>query len=510
MTLHTADLALLLAEMIVVGGVILGLFGARRHLGLGPVYLFVGALQYLQTVLAATLYLEPVSGLWVSPGSAVLFAGTVFAVLLMYLFEDIPSTRSFIVGVVVANLALTVLSVLSGWQLDHGHAANVLDTPRALFQVDPWVFGIWTVVLAVDALAVVVVFEFLGQRAPALHRLAKVALSLGVVLAFDATAFTFGAFWGQEGVVQIWISQLAGKGLAAGVYAAMAGAAFGLLRSPNFASDEREVLGILSFRERYLETLADNQRLGAELERRAELETELRRISDLKDEFVSSINHELRTPLTSIGASLKLLDAGVVGPLPEKGAELVQIASRNCDRLVRLINDVLDLQKIEAGEMPVAFERVSVSGLVARAIDDNLAFAAHHDVRLVVGSLPESDLAVDLDRDRILQVLTNLVSNAVKVSPVDAAVEIGAMSDGDGVLFEVVDSGPGIPDDLVPVLFERFSQAGGSDRVQGGTGLGLAISRGLIEQHSGAIGFDTKRGEGTRFWFTLPATQPTA
>jgi signal transduction histidine kinase len=228
-----------------------------------------------------------------------------------------------------------------------------------------------------------------------------------------------------------------------------------------------------------------------------------------KSEFVSTVSHELRTPLTSIRGSLGLLDGGAAGPLPDKAASLVRLASSNVERLVRLVNDVLDLQKIDAGRMEYAITAQDPADVVGAAAEGiaGLAAAAHVDVVTRVGARA----AVRGDRDRLLQVLTNLLSNAIKFSPADAAVVVSASDRTDAagapmVRFAVEDRGPGIPPDKLALLFQRFRQLDGSDsRRHGGTGLGLAISKTIVEQHGGRVGVESEPGRRTVFWCDLPA-----
>ena len=259
--------------------------------------------------------------------------------------------------------------------------------------------------------------------------------------------------------------------------------------------DEGEVLGFFS--------------LGTDI-------TELKRIDRMKTEFVSTVSHELRTPLTSIRGSLGLISGGVAGEIPTAVKNLVGIAKSNCERLIRLINDMLDSEKIDSGKMRLDLQVADLTPLIRQALAANEGFATQHRVKLELHAPPEA-LKVRIDSDRMTQVLTNLLSNAAKFSPADSTVEV-RLSRVPGsvrrVRVEVVDHGPGIPDEFRSRIFQKFSQADSSDTKQkGGSGLGLNISRALIEQMNGAIGFTSEAGVGTTFFFELPeckeAAQPT-
>ncbi|MEO5660081.1 MAG: PAS domain S-box protein [Polaromonas sp.] len=232
--------------------------------------------------------------------------------------------------------------------------------------------------------------------------------------------------------------------------------------------------------------------------------TELKRIDRMKTEFVSTVSHELRTPLTSIRGSLGLISGGVAGEIPEAVKNLVGIAKSNCERLIRLINDMLDSEKIESGKMRLDLQVVDIRPLIQQTLAANEGFAGQHRVKLQMLA-PDEALKVRIDSDRMTQVLTNLLSNAAKFSPPDSTVEVRLSRVARCVRVEVVDHGPGIPDEFRSRIFKKFSQADSSDtRQKGGSGLGLNISRALIEQMNGAIGFTSQTGVGTTFFFELP------
>ena len=242
--------------------------------------------------------------------------------------------------------------------------------------------------------------------------------------------------------------------------------------------------------------------------------TELRRIDRMKTEFVSTVSHELRTPLTSIRGSLGLISGGVAGEVPEAVKSLVGIAKSNCERLIRLINDILDIEKIESGKMRLDLQVVDLRQLVRQALVANEGFAGQHRVKLQLEA-PAEPLKVRIDCDRITQVLTNLLSNAVKFSAPDATVEVKLSRVAQRVRVDISDHGAGIPEEFRGRIFQKFSQADASDTKQkGGTGLGLNISRALIEKMGGQIDFTSQAGVGTTFFFELPesrgATSPPA
>jgi PAS domain S-box-containing protein len=225
-------------------------------------------------------------------------------------------------------------------------------------------------------------------------------------------------------------------------------------------------------------------------------------LDKLKDEFISTVSHELRTPLTSIRGALGLLSSGILGQMNEKAANLMRIAVANSDRLVRLINDILDLERIQSGREPLAFRPVQLAEIVRQAIDGMQPVADAAGVQLIHDAIKAEVLA---DPDRLLQVLTNLLSNAVKFSPPNTTVSIMLRPGNTGVTLSVIDHGRGIPADKLESIFGRFQQVDASDsRQKGGSGLGLAICRTIVLQHSGRIWAERNPVRGSTFRVFLP------
>ncbi len=223
----------------------------------------------------------------------------------------------------------------------------------------------------------------------------------------------------------------------------------------------------------------------------------------VKDEFISVVGHELRTPLTSIRGSLGLLEGGVFGELPEEAESMVALAVTNTDRLVRLINDMLDIERMDAGHLELELAPVKASELVADAVQIVQMPATQAGVTLVADI--QEDLTVSVDSDRILQVLVNLLGNAIKFSPRSSTVTTSVATEHGRALFSVTDVGRGIPADRRESIFERFRQVDSSDaREKGGSGLGLAIARNIVEHHGGAMRVRSEVGRGSTFAFTLP------
>jgi signal transduction histidine kinase len=241
---------------------------------------------------------------------------------------------------------------------------------------------------------------------------------------------------------------------------------------------------------------------------------ERRRLEKMKDEFISTVSHELRTPLTSLRASLGLIHSGSLDKRPEKQRQMVELAIDNCDRLTRLVNDILDFDGAEKRRLPLNREPVEAIDLLRRAADvaHEAATQARMEFRIDAKASP-----VFADSERVMRVLNELVTNAIKFSPPGTTIQLSAQDTagsgtGDSasgakeVCFTVADQGRGIAQEKLERIFEPFQQGDASDsRALGGTGLGLALCRSIVEQHDGRIWAESEVGRGSRFLFTLPA-----
>lgn len=224
----------------------------------------------------------------------------------------------------------------------------------------------------------------------------------------------------------------------------------------------------------------------------------------MKSEFVGMVSHELRTPVTSIRGALGILNSNLASELSEKARSLVGIAHSNTERLLNIVNDILDMQKIEAGRMDFQFGMICLNQLVQKTVADMEAYGEQFKVKLGYKNPPQKFWS-NADKDRIQQVLTNLISNAIKFSPEGSEVVVDLTVEDGRIKVAVTDRGPGIPEDFKSRIFQPFSQLDtSSTRAKSGTGLGLAISKVIVEQHLGQIGFSSQVGQGSTFYFYLP------
>jgi signal transduction histidine kinase len=224
-----------------------------------------------------------------------------------------------------------------------------------------------------------------------------------------------------------------------------------------------------------------------------------------KQEFVSMITHDLRTPLTSMTTVLSTLTENAEERHDEADLKRLGIVKRSVDNLIKLVNDLLDIDRLESGHLPLEIEHIKLRECIDRAVDSVRFYAQQHEVKLVVSVI---DVELDADARRLEQVVVNLLSNAIKFSTKGHAVSLDTNFDTNDVTISVKDEGRGIPSAYLGQVFDRFSQVEAQDSViKGGSGLGLAICKALVELHHGTIGVESIEGQGSRFWFTIPLQQ---
>jgi len=235
--------------------------------------------------------------------------------------------------------------------------------------------------------------------------------------------------------------------------------------------------------------------------------TELKRLEQMKNDFISTVSHELRTPITSIHGSIKLLLNNVICEIPDAAKSMLDIAEKNSQHLLTLINDLLDMEKISSGKMTFEIKQHSLDLLINEAIKLNQTYADRFGV-IITLQKPIPDCELSVDSTRFLQVMSNLLSNAAKFSPMEGEVIVHTSTiSNNQIRISVQDFGNGIPDDFKDKIFSKFSQAGGIHTNQiGGTGLGLSISQAIIERMSGTISFESSKNAGSIFYFELSAT----
>ncbi len=225
-------------------------------------------------------------------------------------------------------------------------------------------------------------------------------------------------------------------------------------------------------------------------------------LEKLKTGFISTINHELRTPLTSISGALNLLSSGILGELPPEAQEIVELAERNNTRLIALLNDILDLQRLESSNSEMDFQICSLKTIISSALKEIFSLAQEKNISL---DITHNEATIFADQKHLEQAIVNILKNAIKFSPPNTLVKIASEESVDWVTIKIIDQGCGISPSALPNLFEHFNQGDFSDdRQQSGTGIGLAISKAIVEQHNGRIGVDSTIGEGSTFWLRFP------
>jgi len=247
-----------------------------------------------------------------------------------------------------------------------------------------------------------------------------------------------------------------------------------------------------------------NKDLESKVQERTEkLESSVKKLveaNQIRNEIIATVSHELRTPLTAIGGAIKLIKSKTVGDINESGMELIEVADRNANQLNRLIDDILDIEKLEAGELEFDVQNYPVKKLVDKSVAMNQPFAESFDIKLV-NDIFDDDVNISIDKRRFLQVMSNLISNACKFSPANSSVIVSIRHFDKIVRISITDSGKGVPKNIAGKIFEKFFQVDSSNvRSRGGTGLGLNISKSLVECMGGIIGFYPNDGQGSVFF----------
>ena len=231
---------------------------------------------------------------------------------------------------------------------------------------------------------------------------------------------------------------------------------------------------------------------------------ERHKIDEMKNQFISTVSHELRTPLTSISGSLGLILGGATGPLTQKTTQMLDIARRNTDQLRRLIDDLLDIEKLVTGNMTIDASVQDLESAVRVALEEIQPLANQHSIEIQLNNA-NPGVRANFDGTRLTQALSNLLSNAIKFSPEGDIVDVDIRQSGTRIRLEVRDRGPGVPESFRDRIFQKFAQANASSsRSKEGTGLGLAITRELMYAMGGEVGFDSEEGKGACFWLSLP------
>jgi signal transduction histidine kinase len=233
--------------------------------------------------------------------------------------------------------------------------------------------------------------------------------------------------------------------------------------------------------------------------------TRARRIEELRDDLVATVAHELKTPLTSLRMAVHLLVEEAAGPLSGPQSDLLHAAREDCERIQAIIDDILDLARIQSGRVQLRREPLQGEDLVSSVVESYQASASEKAIALVAEALPGGPQIMG-DRERLELVLRNFVSNALQHTPGGGRIAARCLTENGGLRFEVEDTGEGIAPEHQARVFDRFFQVPG--RKSGGSGLGLAIAREIVEAHGGTIGVDSEPGRGSRFWFRVPAAEP--
>jgi PAS domain S-box-containing protein len=620
------QIAFLLLQCLIVASLLLFLFRLRRIMGIGLLFTALGVFQLMQVFLASTLYIEVASGIFVSPGSTVLFTGSIFAVLLIYIREDAIEARKVIYALVLANITLALLQYSFGWNLQDEEIYNPYNLPTKLFIINARLLIAGTVVLFIDSILVMIIYEWISRCCRFLPL--QILITMLIVMSLDSLLYSIGAFTGTVQFNSILISGLISKNIAVFVYSIIFSIYLLFIEKDEHFKEHysfNDIFQTLTYRQKFeriqkekeaqkriadialeeseirtktiieylpqrifikdkslryifantnytndlgttldeligkddfdlydeataesflssdklvmeqgISKSAEDQRLIGKKQRWInevripfkdiqgnvvgilgvyEDVSDQRNIIDdltwakekaeesdrLKSAFLANISHEIRTPMNGILGFSDLLDRELVS---DKQKKYIKIIKNSGDRLLALINDVIDIAKIEAGEAEVHKEEFECSELL-----DEL-YEAHHEkaqpIELIIDKGNIDSLILNTDKNKLFQILNNLIDNAIKFTE-KGSVKFGYIIQDDELFLFVKDTGIGIPPEYKNKIFERFRQVElDYTREYKGTGLGLAITHQLVQLLGGKIWFQSKVNVGTTFYVHIP------
>ena len=485
------SLLLVAAEIALLSGLIFLLFRQRERIGLGPLFILIGANQVLAVVLGATVFFSLSDTIFFSPGSAVLFPSALMAALLLYLRESIPRTRTLILSVVFVNLMVTVMLWFVAVNASSLGPSLNAGLPLQVFLVEARVMVVGTATLLLDFFLLIILYQYLDRIAAWAPQTLRVGVSLVLILALDSVIFTVGAFGGKPIMASVLIGQLLSKTFSGAVFGILSGIYLRYIEPAAAAVDYRtdtfNVLSILTYRERY------------EMVKR-ELQEE-RATSLAKSKFLAHMSHELRTPLNAIIGFTKVLlakDASL--DEPKRKLYLSRVA-QNGQHLLLLINDVLDLSKIDSGRLEITAHDIDLHELINDTVELVRGQALEKGLYLRT-DLDDHPVYLSSDATKLRQILINLLGNAIKfTSRGGVTARLVTRANGSTAdRLDVIDTGIGIPQEDFEHIFNAFRQVEtGTTRSYEGTGLGLAISRALCERLGYRLTVDSREGEGSTF-----------
>lgn len=630
-TSHLIQIAILAMQCVLVSALILLLFRLRGFFGIAPLYAALGLFQYMQVFLASAFYIEVAESVMVSPGSTVLFTGSLFMVLLIYIKEDTQEVRRIIYALLIANILMSILLLLFSWHFNRAEVFSPFGITPGLFTLNARIFLAGTLTLFMDALLIIVLYEWISRMIQSLFF--RMILTMALVVTFDTLSFTVLAFGGSGNLWPLLVSGFVSKNGAVLVYGFLFFVYLKIIdnRAKTHANPKlKDIFSTLSYRQKFelvkqekeyerakaekaiqlsrikyetlttispvgifltdpdgytsyvnprwceISGLSQEEALGfgwlkavhpddrekirqgwsaATLENSEstaeyrfvlsdgrlrwvlgnatpeldpdgtvigyvgtitditgikEYEEKLSRAKEkaeesdrLKSAFLMNMSHEIRTPMNGILGFLDLLRNPELDQ--SQASSYIDIVNKSGQRLLETINDILELSKIEAGEAELRLEVVNLEELMCFQLDFFQPQVRERGIFLKIDrQLKGEEALVYADRGKLDSILTNLIRNAIKFTK-KGSITFGNTLRNNRVVFYVTDTGIGIPQDRIPVIFDRFIHADmGITREHEGSGLGLAIVKAYVQAMDGDIQVDSVVGQGSTFTFSVP------
>jgi len=634
-TINFFQISILLVQGFLIATLILFLFRLRLVMGLGLLFTALGLFQFMQVFLSSTIYVEISKTFIVSPGSSVLFSGSLFAILLIYIKEDAIETRKVIYALLIVNIVMSLLLESFKWNIGSNPIYNPFNVSTRLFDNNAWVLFVGTLALFIDSLLIIILYEFISKHLTSLFL--RISMTMVVVLSFDTLFFSLISFWNLENLNIILYSGLLSKAIVAIFYSILFTIYLKYLDVDVYktkTSTFNDVFHSLTYRQKFEMATREKEIVQKEAEQAVQLseskyktltnispvgifltrvdgytiytnpkwsiisglqqedalgwgwlkavhpddkeiiktnwdeavakneasyaeyrfihkdgsiswvlgqavpeynkeiqiigyvgtitditaiklyEFELNKAklkaeeSDrLKSAFLANMSHEIRTPMNSILGFAELLKKSHLSG--EKQKEYIRIIEQSGIRMLNLINDIIDISKVESGQMEVYYTELNLDEIMEYIYSLFKPEADKKGIQIIQQVNPaEKGIFIKTDRGKIIGILTNLVKNSIKFTPkgtIEFGYQLKLINESCAIEFFVKDTGIGIPGERQQAVFDRFVQADIADtRALQGAGLGLSISKAYVEMLGGTIWVESKEGSGSTFYFTLP------
>ena len=496
------SIIVLILEILLVSFIIVLLYSQRKRFGLVLLFIFIGSIQYLQTILSATIYIQIFQDFYFSPGSAILFSASIFTILLIYIKEGVRKTRTLIYAIVFTNIILTIFSGITSLQLNSEGIINVLEIPKALFEIDAAMFLIGTFLLIVDSILLIVIYELILFKLKKIWLFWVIIIPMFSILYADSIVFSALTFQSHDFFSNIFIGNLIAKSISGFIFSIVLYIYITRIDQGKFIrmlkpkTEIKDIFSIISYRDRY-ESLKVEKRLIEDAK------NNLVQSNRNKDKFFSVVSHDLRSPIATVVGFLNFLQKNFEQFTEKELKDHIKTIHESSKDALELLTNLLEWSSIQMNKMQVSPVSFPINEAIHQSVKLLSENANKKQISIQVKTIRDFD--VYADKNMISSIIRNLLSNAIKFSHPGGQIIVDVSEREYDVLIKVIDHGVGIPKEVMKKLFEEndgFSTYGTSNEV--GTGLGLVLSSEFIKLNGGSIAVNSQVGKGSTFEFSVP------